>query len=43
MRPDEVEDSIKESYELSQTFQLIGDILKNEILGAAGLGAKDDT
>jgi len=43
MRPDEVEDSIKESYELAQTFQLIGDILKNEILGAAGLGAKDDT
>ncbi len=43
MRPDEVEDSIKESYELAQTFQLIGDILKNEILGAIGLGAKDNT
>ena len=32
MRPDEVEDSIKESYELAQTFQTIGDILKREIL-----------
>ena len=32
MRPDEIEDSIKESYELAQTFQTIGDILKREIL-----------
>ena len=32
MRPDEVEDSIKESYELAQTFQTIGDLLKNKIL-----------
>ena len=32
MRPDEIEDSIAESYELAQTFQTIGDILKNEIL-----------
>lgn len=32
MRPDEIEDSIKESYELAQTFQTIGDILKMEIL-----------
>ena len=32
MRPDEIEDSIKESYELAQTFQTIGDLLKNEIL-----------
>ena len=32
MRPDEVDDSVKESYELAQTFQTIGDLLKNEIL-----------
>ena len=32
MRLDEIEDSIKESYELAQTFQTIGDLLKNEIL-----------
>lgn len=32
MRPDEIEDSVKESYELAQVFQTIGDILKNEIL-----------
>lgn len=32
MRPDEIEDSIKESYELAQTFQTIGDVLKMEIL-----------
>ena len=32
MRPGEIEDSIKESYELAQTFQTIGDLLKNEIL-----------
>ena len=32
MRPDEIEDSIKESYELAQTFHTIGDILKEEIL-----------
>ena len=42
MRPDEVEDSVKESYELAQTFQTIGDLLKNEILSAnhqAGVSA----
>lgn len=33
MRPDEIEDSVRESYELAQTFQAIGDLLKNEILG----------
>lgn len=32
MRPDEVEDSVRESYELAQTFQTIGDLLKNEVL-----------
>ena len=32
MRLDEIEDSIKESYELAQTFQTIGDVLKMEIL-----------
>ncbi len=32
MRPDEIEDSIAESYELAQTFQKIGDILRTEIL-----------
>ena len=32
MRPDEIEDSMKESYELAQTFQTIGDMLKDEIL-----------
>lgn len=32
MRPDEIEDSMRESYELAQTFQVIGDLLKNEIL-----------
>ena len=32
MRPDEVEDSVKESYELARTFQTIGDLLKNKIL-----------
>lgn len=32
MKPDEIEDSIRESYELVQTFQTIGNILKNEIL-----------
>ena len=34
MRPDEVEDSVRESYELAQTFQAIGDLLKSEFLGA---------
>ena len=33
MKPDEVEDSVQESYELAQTFQTIGDLLKNDILG----------
>lgn len=32
MRPDEVEDSMRESYELARTFQTIGDLLKNEVL-----------
>ena len=32
MRPDEIEDSMKEAYELAQTFQTIGDLLKNKIL-----------
>ncbi|WP_302777680.1 hypothetical protein [Anaerotruncus colihominis] len=32
IRPDEIEDSVKESYELAQTVQAIGDILKTEIL-----------
>ena len=32
MKPEEIEDSVKESYELAQVFQTIGDILKNEIL-----------
>jgi hypothetical protein len=32
MRPEEIEDSAKESYELAQMFQMIGDILKNDIL-----------
>ena len=34
MRPDEVEDSVQESYELARTFQTIGDLLKSEILDA---------
>lgn len=34
MRPDEVEDSVQESYELTRTFQTIGDLLKSEILDA---------
>ncbi len=32
MRPDEIEGSMRESYELAQTFQAIGDLLKNEVL-----------
>ena len=32
MRPDEIEDTMKDSYRLAQTFQTIGDILKTEIL-----------
>ena len=32
MRPNEIADSVRESYELAQTFQTIGDLLKNEIL-----------
>lgn len=32
MTPDEIADSVRESYELAQTFQTIGDILKNDIL-----------
>ena len=38
MRPDEIEDSIKEAYELAQTFQTIGDILKREILPSLRAG-----
>lgn len=34
MRPDEVEDSVQEFYELARTFQSIGDLLKSEILDA---------
>ena len=34
MRPDEVEDSVQESYELARTFQTIGDLLKSEIFDA---------
>ena len=34
MRPDEVEDSVRESYELARTFQAIGDLLKSEFLDA---------
>jgi len=32
MRPDEIEDTIKESYELAQVFQTIGDVLRHEFL-----------
>ncbi len=32
MRPEEIEDSIKESYELARVFQTVGDILKLEFL-----------
>ena len=32
MTPEEIEDSVQESYKLAQTFQSIGDLLKNEIL-----------
>ncbi len=32
MRPDEIEGAMRESYELAQTFQAIGDLLKNEVL-----------
>ena len=32
MRPDEIESTMKDSYQLAQTFQKIGDILKTEIL-----------
>ena len=43
MRPEEVEDSVKESYELAQTFQTIGDLLKNEILSTSRqAGASSD-
>ena len=31
MRPDEIEYSVQESYELAQVFQKIGDLLKEEI------------
>jgi len=32
MRPDEIERAMRDSYELAQTFQTIGDILKEEML-----------
>lgn len=32
MKPEEIEDSVKDSYELAQVFQTIGNILKNEML-----------
>jgi len=32
MRPDEIERAMRDSYELAQTFQTIGDILKGEML-----------
>jgi len=31
LRPDEIEDSVQESYELAQVFQTIGDLLKEEM------------
>ena len=31
MTPEEIEDSVQESYELAQTFQTIGDLLKNAV------------
>ncbi len=31
MRPDEIEDSMKESYELAQVFHTIGNLLKEEM------------
>ena len=31
MTQDEIEDSVQESYELAQTFQTIGDLLKNAV------------
>ncbi len=34
MRLDEIKDSVQESYELAQTFQAIGDLLKSEFLDA---------
>lgn len=38
MRPEEIEDSVQESYELAQTFQTIGDLLKNVFLCAKQTG-----
>ena len=32
MTREEIEDSVQESYELARTFQVIGDLLKDEIL-----------
>jgi len=31
MRPDEIEDSVEESYKLALVFQTIGELLKEEI------------
>lgn len=32
MRPEEIEDSVRESYELAQVFQTIGDVLRHDFL-----------
>lgn len=32
MRPEEIEDAARESYELAQVFQTIGDVLRHEFL-----------
>nr|WP_236945718.1 hypothetical protein [Enterocloster clostridioformis] len=43
MRPEEIEDSVQESYELARTFQAIGDLLKNKILSASQqVGVRSD-
>lgn len=45
MRPERIEESMKDSCELFQVFQAIGDLLKNEILCAnqqAGTHSDDD-
>ena len=43
MRSEEIEDSVQEPYELAQTFQAIGDLLKNKILSASQqVGVRSD-
>ncbi len=43
MRPEEIEDSVQESYELARTFQVIGDLLKNKILSVSQqVGVRSD-